>query len=55
MERVRTCTTCGSSFTAPRLPGRPPEKCSDECRVIAQRIHRRSYILRHYAAAPVAA
>ncbi len=54
MDRVRTCTTCHQNFTSPRTVGRPPEKCSEECRTIAQRVHRRNYILRHYAA-PLAA
>ncbi len=54
MDRVRTCTVCGENFTSPRTVGRPSEKCSDECRVIAQRIHRRNYnlrVLRDYIAA----
>ncbi len=45
----RSCTVCGTAFTVPRTPGRPAEKCSERCRVIAQRQHRRNYILRHFA------
>ena len=44
--RTQTCSTCGSPFEFFRRPGRPPEKCSDQCRAIAQRIHQRNYLVR---------
>jgi hypothetical protein len=46
--RVRACSICNEVFTSPRVPGRPPEMCSDECRRAAQNIHRRNYVLRHF-------
>jgi hypothetical protein len=46
MYRVRSCSVCGESFEAPRTTGRPPERCSEECRRIAQRAHHRNYMRR---------
>jgi hypothetical protein len=48
--RVRTCSVCRVSFTSPRTPGRPLEKCSEACRRIAQRQHRVNYVLRRFGA-----
>lgn len=48
--RIRTCTVCGEDFESARTIGRPPSKCSEACRRIAQRAHQRAYMRRLIAA-----
>ncbi len=50
MPDTRTCTVCSQRFTFYRAPGRPPERCSTECRRIDARKRSRAYYRRLAAA-----
>ncbi len=50
MPDTRTCTVCSQPFTFYRTPGRPPERCSAECRRIDARKRSRAYYQRLAAA-----
>jgi hypothetical protein len=44
--RIRTCTVCGEAFASPRTMVRPLEKCGEQCRRAAQRVHQQNYMRR---------
>lgn len=41
---ARTCDVCGTDFTTPRGPGRPPARCSDACNAVAHQRRRSAYL-----------
>ena len=45
-DHVRTCDVCGTDFTIPRAPGRPPARCSDACHAVANQRRRANYVRR---------
>jgi len=47
---ARNCVECGAAFTVARTPGRPPSRCSAQCRTAASRRARRNYDRRLLAA-----
>lgn len=48
---TRDCSVCGEPFSFVRTTGRPPEKCSDLCRTVSDRLRQRAYSRRQREAA----